>query len=158
MTNVSRRAVMIGAFAGPAAAQASLAANLPTSAAPDELASKAAEWIATANRLTAMQLRWQHFETLLFAKARQMNMSCEHACQSNLPEAQAMRALDTEIEETRRKQVATAGEIRLIPATTISGAIAKIELGLKVQGPFDWQDHALELLEDGIVELRRLVS
>jgi hypothetical protein len=156
MTNLSRRAVMIGAFAGPAAAQASLAANLPTSAAPDELASKAAEWIATDSRLTALQLSWQHFETLLFAKARQLKIDCAHACQSNLPEAQAMRALDTEIEATRRQQAAAAGEISLIPATTISGAIAKLELGLKVQGPFDWQPHALELLEDGIAELRSL--
>jgi len=158
MTNVSRRAVMIGAFATPAAAQASLAANLPTSAAPDQLASKAAEWIATDERLTALQLSWQHLETLLFAKARQMKMDCEHACQTNLPEAQAMRALDKEIEETRRRLDATAGEIRLIPATTIAGAIAKIQLGLKVQGPFDWQDHARELLEDGLAELRGLVK
>jgi hypothetical protein len=158
MMNVSRRAVMIGTFAGPAAAQASLAANaLPTSAAPDELAAKAAGWIATDEHLTALQLRWQHFETLLFDKARQTGMSCEHACQSNLPEAQAMRALDTEMEATRRQLDATAGEISLIPATTISGAIAKLELGLKVQGPFDWQDHALELLEDGIAELRGLL-
>jgi hypothetical protein len=149
---------MIGVFAAPAAAQASLAASSPpTSAGPDELAARAARWIATDDRLTAMQLRWQHFEGLLFDKARQLKMSCEHACQSNLPEAQAMRALDNEIEATRRQQAMAAGEIRLMPATTIAGALAKIELGLKVQGPFDWQDHARELLEDGVAELRELL-
>jgi hypothetical protein len=157
MKNPSRRIVMIGAIAAPAAAQTSLtASSLPTSASPDELAARAAGWIATDDRLTAMQLRWQHFETLLFAKAHRIKMDCEHACRSNLPEAQAMRALDKEIEETRRRLHTAAGEISQIPATTISGAIAKIELGLKVQGPFDWQDHALELLEDGIAELRGL--
>ena len=159
MTNVSRRIVMIGAFASPAAAQASLAANavdLPT-LGPDELAAKAAQWIATDDRLTAMQSRWQRFESLLFDKARRMGMGCDEACQSDLPEAQAMRAIDEDIEETRRQLNAAAGEIRLTPATTIAGAIAKIELGLRVQGPFDWQDHALELLEGGLAELRGLV-
>jgi hypothetical protein len=157
MKNPSRRIVMIGAIAGPAAAQASLTANsLPTSASANELAARATAWIATDERLTAMQLSWQHFEGLLFDKARRMGIDCEEACLSDLPEAQAMRALDREIEETRRQLNAEAGEISLIPATTISGAIAKIELGLQVQGPFDWQDHALELLEDGLAELRGL--
>jgi hypothetical protein len=97
-----------------------------------------------------MYLRWQHFETLLFDKARGMGMGCDTAGESDLPEAQAMRALDAEIDETRRRLDASAGEIRRVRATTVAGAIAKIELGLKVQGPFDWQDHALELLEDGV--------
>jgi hypothetical protein len=38
------------------------------------------------------------------------------------------------------------------------GSLREGTLGLKVQGPFDWQDHARELLEDGISELRDLVS
>jgi hypothetical protein len=159
MTNVSRRIVVIGAFASPAAAP-SLVANavdLPTFG-PDELVAKAAQWIATDDRLTTMQLRWQGFESLLFDKARRMGMDCDEACRSSLPEAEAMRSLDEEIEATRRRLVAAAGEIRQIPATTIAGAIAKIELGLKVQGPFDWQDHARELLEDGIAELRGMVA
>jgi hypothetical protein len=151
---------MIGAaFAGLAATQTSLAAvSLPTSPTSDDVNARAAAWIASDQRLTAMQLRWQDFETLLFAKARRMKMSCEQACRSNLPEAQAMRSLDKDIEATRRQLNAAAGEISLLPATTISGALAKIELGLKVQGPFDWQDRALELLQDGIVELRGLLS
>jgi hypothetical protein len=129
MKNVSRRNVMAGVFAAPAGTVPCAALMHPTlSAGPDELAAKAAGWIAANERLTAMQLRWQ-----------------------------AMRALDGEIEETRRQLNAAAGEIRLVQATTIAGAIAKIELGLRVQGPFDWQDHARELLEDGIAELRGLL-
>ncbi|MDP3736444.1 MAG: hypothetical protein Q8R02_03585 [Hyphomonadaceae bacterium] len=41
--------------------------------------------------------------------------------------------------------------------TSIEGALAKVELGIKVQGPFDWRDHALELLEVGVADLRKLV-
>jgi hypothetical protein len=153
MTNVSRRNVLIGA----AVASAGTGASPGRPILPDDLAGRAAEWIAADERLAAMYLRWQRFETLLFDRARRMKMPCEEACDSDLPEAQAMRALDTEIEETRRWLDASAGEIRLTPAATVAGAIAKIELGLKVQGPFDWQEHALELLEDGIAELRELL-
>jgi hypothetical protein len=153
---------MIGAvFAGLAATQTSLAASaagLPASMGADELAAKAAQWIAANERLAAMHLSWQDFESLLFEKAQRMRVSCDKAYRNNWPEAQAMRSLDKDIEETRRRLDAAAGEIRCQPATTIAGAIAKIELGLKVQGPFDWQDHALELLEDGVAELRGLLS
>jgi hypothetical protein len=159
MSKVSRRTVIAGVLAAPAGTGAPLMhpTLLPVSAGPDELAAKAAGWIAGHEQLNAMQLRWQGIESLLFDKARRMGMGCEEACRSDQPEAQAMRVLDEEIEETRRQLNAAAGEIRLTPATTIAGAIAKIELGLRVQGPFDWQDHALELLEEGIAELRWLV-
>jgi hypothetical protein len=43
-------------------------------------------------------------------------------------------------------------------ATSIAGALAKIELGLKVQGPYDWQDHALELAEGGVSELKAMMK
>jgi len=149
------RRLVLGAIAVPAVGRAA-GVTLPV-AGPDELAIRTAGWIAMDEQLNVMQIRWQGFESLLFDKARRMGMGCDEACRSNLPEAQAMRALDREIEETRRQLNAAAGEIRLMPATTIAGAIAKIELGLRVQGPFDWQDHALELLEEGIAELRGLV-
>ena len=38
------------------------------------------------------------------------------------------------------------------------GALAKIELGLAVQGPFDWRDHALELVEEGLKDLRDMIG
>ena len=153
MSTVSRRGLLAGAIAAPAVGSAA-SVTLPVG---DELVVRTAGWIARDEQLNVMQLRWQDFEGLLFDKARRMGMDCEQACLSDLPEAQAMRALDADIEETRRWLVAAGGEIRLTPATTVAGAIAKIELGLRVQGPFDWQDHALELLEEGIAELRGLV-
>jgi hypothetical protein len=145
--------LVLSAIAAPAVGSAASVA-LP---AGDELVVRASAWIAGDEQLNVMQLRWQGFESLLFDKARRMGMGCDEACESDLPEAQAMRALDEEIEESRRRLNAAAGEIRLTPATTIAGAIAKIELGLRVQGPFDWQDHALELLEEGLAELRGLL-
>jgi hypothetical protein len=156
MKNLSRRNLLIGAIAAPGALQIPLPAiaAIPLAANSDELVVRAAEWIAADDHITAMELEWQDLESDLFDKAKRMRMSCAKARQSDLPEAQAMRALDIEIEKTHRRLEALAGEIRLLPATTIAGAIAKIELGLKVQGPYEWRDHAYELIEDGILELR----
>jgi len=117
----------------------------------------AAEWIAADGSLTAMQLEWQEPESQLFDKAKRMKIGCERATRSNLPEAQAMRGLDARIRETLQQLAVSADEISQIPATTIEGALAKIELGMKVQGPFDWQNSALELLQDGIAELRAMM-
>lgn len=159
MDQVSRRALMAGALAIPATSPGLSELTVPIRAAEssDELARRAAHWIARDQHLTAMQLRWQDLEAALFRKARHLNVKREDADQGNLPEAQAMRALDGEIDGTIRWLENEAGGIRSLPATTIAGAIAKIELGIKVQGPFDWRDHALELLEDGIAEMRALL-
>jgi hypothetical protein len=161
MTRPSRRKLLASVMAVPVLVRASPSASplrLPGFRNTDDLTVQAAQWIVTEERVAAMQLKWQVFEGLLFDKARWMKMSCEMACRSDLPEAQAMRTLDSEIEATRRWLDASAQEIRITPATTVAGAIAKIELGLKVQGPYDWQDHARELLEDGIAELRSFLN
>jgi len=105
-----------------------------------------------------MQLQWQDCESAVFDKARRMKISCERACQSNWPEAQAMRTLDLQIAAAYAHLEALAGKIRRMRATTISGAVAKIHLGLQVQGPYDWQEHALELVEGGLVELHELTG
>ncbi len=118
---------------------------------------RASDWIAKDEQLTALQLRWQALETALFDKAAQMKLDCATASHSEMPEAREMRALDVEIGDTHRLLQAEAREIRLLRATTIAAAIAKVELGLKVQGQFDWRAHALELVEDGVRELRALL-
>jgi HPt (histidine-containing phosphotransfer) domain-containing protein len=78
------------------------------------------------------------------------------ACRSGLAEAKAMRALDRRIDAAYRTMHRMAEQARATPARSLAGALARIELGLKVQGPFDWRDHALELIEDGIAEAQRL--
>lgn len=160
MTTISRRNVLVGAVVAPCAFPASLpvamSAGLPSR--DNHLIAKAALWISSDDGLTALEVQWQDLECQLFSKAKHMKISCEKAGRSTMPEAQAMRVLDREIAESYRFLAITAYEASQMPATTIAGAIAKIELGLRVQGPFDWKDHAHELLEDGIAELRTLVS
>ncbi len=69
-----------------------------------------------------------------------------------------MRALDLQITAAYAHLEALAGKVRRMRATTISGAVAKVQLGLQVQGPYDWQEHALELTEDGLAELRKMTG
>lgn len=158
---LSRRNVLIGGLAVPVAGQIAPVPVHPIEIAPSgecSLLARAAEWASADERLTSMQLQWQDYESAVFDKARRMKISCARACESNWPEAQAMRALDLQITAAYAQLEALAGQIRRMRATTISGAVAKIQLGLKVQGPYDWQDHAYELVEDGLVELRKLTG
>lgn len=64
----------------------------------DDLIEKAAAWSAANAQREAMIRKWQQLETELFAKAKLQNIDCEDACRSDMPEAQAMRLLDQDIE------------------------------------------------------------
>lgn len=105
-----------------------------------------------------MQLEWQTCERAVFDQAKRLNLSCEDASLSDWPAARAMRELDTQIAQSRQHLEAETGTIRKQPAATLADALAKIELGLKVQGPFDWREHALDLIQDGLTELRRMTA
>jgi hypothetical protein len=161
MLTLSRRSMLAGSIVLPASAGARLPSPLmasPASDVSDTIVSHVAAWTAADENLTTMQLEWQEHESTVFDKARRMKIGCERACESNWPEAQAMRALNLRIAAAYVHLEALAGGIRQMRATTISGAVAKIHLGLLVQGPYDWQEHALELVEDGLVEVRRMTG
>ena len=69
-----------------------------------------------------------------------------------------MRILNQRIEAAYPALEQDAGAIRALPTMSAEGALAKIELGLAVQGPFDWRDHALELVEEGLQDLRGMIG
>ena len=123
----------------------------------DPVPERAAAWMARKARLETMIRRWQNLESILHAKARRQ-MEFPDAYDSDMPEACAMRILDQRIKATYPELEAEAGAIRQLPTMSAEGAIAKIELGLAVQGPFDWRDHALELLEEGVKDLRDMIG
>jgi|GEM_PF-1856253 len=128
-----------------------------TAGAPcDPVPERAAAWMARKARLEAMIRRWQNLESILHAKVRRQ-MEFPDAYDSDMPEACAMRILDQRIKATYPELEVEAGAIRELPASA-EGAIAKIELGLAVQGPFDWRDHARELLEEGLKDLRDMIG
>lgn len=155
MAKLSRRSILIAAAAAPLARPAEAA---KPKAAPDPIVPAAAAWIALNKRREAAIRKWQRLETALFAKAKAQKIKLEAAERSNMPEARTMRQLARRIDAHYYALEAEAERLAAIPATTVEGAAAKIQLGLEVQGPFDWRPSAHELLSDGLAELRRLTS
>lgn len=120
----------------------------------DPIVERARAWMAADKRCRGLEARWRDLESSLFCKAKQMDLDGELAVESDIPEAVAMRQLDVEIAELHREMDGFSGEAARLAAVTIEGAIAKIALGLMVQGPFDWRDHAYELVDGGLSEMR----
>ena len=135
----------------------------PSTLAPEVQADRTildrvSSWIARHDRLDEVQREWQQLESALFAKAATLKISCDAAMRGNLAEAKDMRALDAEIEASHRDLAVEAGEIRAMKSSSVADALAKVELGLSVQGPFDWRDHARQLIADGIEELKSMLE
>jgi len=65
-----------------------------------------------------------------------------------------MKALNKQIEELGQQADDLASEILSQPVGSLAEAVAKIEVGLKIQGPEDWQPYALDLVEDGLDAFR----
>jgi len=115
-------------------------------------------WAVSHDHLTEMQQQWQSLEAALFERAKKRRVSCERACASDWPEARAMRDLRTSISALFHALEISADEILRMDSATIADAIAKIRLGLLVQGPFDWRENALELMRAGLEDLRHLTE
>jgi hypothetical protein len=141
----------------PAGPGAPALSSITAGADCDPVPERAAAWMSRKARLEGMIRRWQNLESILHAKARR-HMEIPDAYDSDMPEACAMRILDQRIKATYPELEAEAGAISELPTMSAEGAIAKIALGLAVQGPFDWQDHALELLQEGLTDLHDMIG
>lgn len=114
-----------------------------------------AEWISLHKKRPAKIQAWQCLETQLFTQAKQNGIPVEASLESDQPEAQAMKALDKQIEELSQQTDDLAEYILSKPIGSLAEAVAKIEFGLKIQGPEDWQPCALELIEDALDALNK---
>lgn len=159
LTVISRRRLMTATLAAPLIGSRSAEGDAGgiLRFASDPVVARAEAWIGSKARINAMTLEWQALENQLWQVAREQRVKFEKACRSRLPEARAMCALDRHIRAGYRDLAQSAEEISAMSAASIDGAIAKIALGVKVQGPYDWQDNALELAEGGLAELRALI-
>lgn len=129
----------------------------PTRAAKEasELLRAAAEWCALHDQRVARIQDWQTLETQLFTKTKRRGIAIEACLDTNLPEVEAMNALDRRIAELDQLTEELAAKILLLPVDSLAEAIATIEVGLKIQGSEDWQPNALELVENGLGALRK---
>jgi len=77
---------------------------------------------------------------------------------SGLPEARELRALTRKLNAAERKLERSATRIAQMRATSGQGALAKIEMGLKIQAPQDCEEMAWALIKGGADELREVLG
>lgn len=165
MASISRRKLIATATLAPLALNVAARAQAAAPAArraiapkPDFIVAKVAAWMAEYDARETMIRAWQDWENALCEKIRPLGMNLTQAGRSGLPEARAMRALDGKIKIAGKRLDRAAGRIALMRPTSAHGALAKIELGLKIQGPYDWEDFAYALISDGCEELRAVAT
>lgn len=168
MTKLSRRYLIAGAAAsaplplysrigGPAEAQ--LDRKAPASDKLDPVVAKVEAWLTDRDAIDAMMLDWQDNESALCARIVGTQITLTQACRSGLPEALAMRVLDRKIKSGLKRLHRAALRIALMRATSAEGALAKVRLGVRIQGPYDWNDdYAYTLVHDGCEQLALLLS
>ncbi|RYG32389.1 MAG: hypothetical protein EON93_11305, partial [Burkholderiales bacterium] len=100
----------------------------------DPLIAKAEAWITTRQRLDALTLEWGRLETQVRVKAGKLGIEMYAARARRFPEAQAMRALDRRIDAAYRDLEGLAVEASLMRAVTVEGAVAKLDLSMRIQG------------------------
>jgi hypothetical protein len=132
--------------------------KVPKGGRRDPLVLASERWSAARSKLDAMEAEWQRLERQLFAKARSLAMDVATVRDSELREAKAMRALDRKMRKALSDLAASAARARSLRAASLGEALAKIELGLKVRGAFDWKPNARALAEEGVMEARELVA
>lgn len=163
MKDMSRRSLLAASIAtplvGPSAKRRRRDLSTLLQNGDGPLVERASAWAVDATNIEAMQYRWQDLESLVFDRALELKMCCSEACDSDWPEAKEMRLLSAQIERGYRRLERNAGRVSRMIAITPTGALSKIELGLKWQGPYDWwKPYAWELMEDGISELRKTIA
>lgn len=155
MRSVSRRALMTAVAALPlvAGGQRSAGVEAPRQAT-DPVVTAVRQWMADQHAREAMIREWQDWENALCQRIRPLPMNLSQASRSGLPEARAMRTLDRKIKTVGKKLDRRAARIVLKRVTSPEGALAKIEMGLRIQGPYDWEEYAFALIQDGCEQLR----
>lgn len=151
MAKLSRRRVIAGAVAAPIV----LSGAAPK---PDPIVAAVAAWQAERDEHDAMSDEWVKLEVKLMAKTRGA-LGAAHARRSRMPEAQKMRALHKQMEVSWKRADRAARKIVLMRPTSAKGALAKITLAVRIQGPHDWEDeYVYALIQDGCEQLALMLS
>jgi hypothetical protein len=123
---------------------------------PDRVTGEVTRWLRGRAEADALALRWQRLETQLFKRCKHLGLT--RALRSGLPEARELRALTRKLNTAERKLERSAAQIAQMRAISGEGALAKIEMGLRIQEPQDCEDMAWMLIKGGADELREVLK
>ncbi|MFN3465296.1 MAG: hypothetical protein ACK4X1_14600 [Terricaulis sp.] len=155
MAKLSRRKLIAGAAAAPLAGSLNGKTTRQASkrAKVDPVVKHVAAWMAERDHHDAMALEWSKLESKLERKTRG-KMELGRATRSSAPEARAMRLLDRRIAASWKRLERAAARIVMMRPTSAQGALAKIRLAVRIQGPYDWHDdYVYALVQDGCEQL-----
>jgi len=115
------------------------------------LASNVEAWLASRDCADALLLRWQALESMLFREHGVL--SAREASRRGIQVGTEMRLLEIRHRALSRELAARASQLCGAPSSTPSDALAKIELGLRLQ-ELEPDDLGFQFIRCGLTELR----
>ena len=144
---ISRRGMVVGVAVSPL---------VSAGGAADPVVVAINKWASRRSDADALALRWQRLETQVFKRCKHLGLT--RALRSGLPEARELRALTRKLNAAERKLERSAAQIAQMRAISGEGALAKIEMGLRIQEPQDCEEMAWVLIKGGADELREVLK
>lgn len=126
-------------------------------AGTDPVVDHARAWIAAKDAQDVLIMNWQDAEHRLSIRIKPMKIGFAQAVRGDLREARSMRYLMRRIKAADRELDRSAAQIALMQPTTSLGALAKIEMALRIQQPTNLEERSWALLDSGAKELRKLL-
>lgn len=119
----------------------------------DALLEEIRAWTQTHAARDAMVCAYSDAEGRLFLKAKALGLSPSRILRSTLEDARALKALNRDIKSAERTLDRAAARIAQTRPQSFEAAMAQIDMGLLIQGPYDWDDHAYALIQSGRAHL-----
>jgi hypothetical protein len=114
-------------------------------------------WLSDKDAQDALQREWQDAESRLLLTMKPLGMSLTQAIRARHPEAVRMRTLMKQIRALDRRLARAADRIVKMRPTTPRGALAKIEMALRIQEPQGCEEYSWALVEGGFARLCELI-
>jgi hypothetical protein len=149
MAKLSRRKLIAGVAAAP------LVGTVVAPPKVDPLVAKVRAWLADREAADGLMHQWQRLETALYRKHGAM--STREAIRAGHAEGRQMKVLDARYRAASKKLDRRAGRLVLARAVTTEGALAKVEMGLRIQEPLDCEEFSWALIQGGFEELRQFM-
>jgi hypothetical protein len=140
---VSRRTFLIAASAAPALHSAAGGAQ--------GVAELAKAWNADRDLIALLARRWSDLETAL--QRRTSSLDFNAAAAAGDAGACEMIAIDSRLPALFDSAEAAADHIARLPCRTVSDALAKLQVGIRIVGPEDTDPTAWTLLHEGYEDL-----
>jgi hypothetical protein len=124
--------------------------------AENSILDRSKRWISAKDAQETLVKRWQDLEQALSLRIGPLGLDLEEAAQSNLSEAQTMRTVMRKIETYDRSLNNESRCIAQLRSASLTGALAKIEIALRLHYPAAGEENEWALVVSAARDLRDL--